>query len=93
MELGRRELSKPGIFGSAADILHAERTARTKLAERNRIAESRQAYTVPFASPPVLQPGGLTGAAPASFPRRRCSAGALRQRPPPRFAVADPTMT
>ena len=58
MELRRRELLKVGIFGSAAVLLPAERVARTKLAQANRIAESRlpQPFTVPFATPPVLTP-------------------------------------
>jgi spore coat protein A len=61
MELRRRELLKLGIFGSAAIMLPAERVARTKLAEANRIAESQlpQPFTVPFATPPVID---LTGA-------------------------------
>jgi hypothetical protein len=69
MELGRRDLPKVGIFGSAAVILPAERVARSMLAMADRIAESRllRPSTVPF----------------AGFPRRRCTARGLGQRPPP----------
>jgi spore coat protein A, manganese oxidase len=58
MELSRRDALKLGLFGSAALMLPAERVARTQLAIGNRLAESQlpQPFTVPFATPPVLQP-------------------------------------
>jgi len=58
MELSRRDLLKIGLFGSAALMLPAERVARTKLAEANRIDPSKlpRPFTVPFAAPPVLSP-------------------------------------
>jgi spore coat protein A len=58
MDLSRRDLMKVGLFGSAALMLPLERVARTELAVGNRLAQSQlpQPFTVPFATPPVLQP-------------------------------------
>jgi FtsP/CotA-like multicopper oxidase with cupredoxin domain len=58
MNLSRRDLLKVGLFSSAALMLPAERIARTQLALTNRIPESQlpAPFTVPFATPPVLQP-------------------------------------
>jgi spore coat protein A, manganese oxidase len=58
MELSRRDALKMGLFGTAALMLPAERVARTQLAVANRLPESQlpQPFTVPFATPPVLQP-------------------------------------
>jgi spore coat protein A, manganese oxidase len=58
MELSRRDLLKIGLFSSAALMLPAERIARTQLALKNRIPESRlpTPFTVPFQTPPVLVP-------------------------------------
>ncbi|MEA2317897.1 MAG: hypothetical protein QOD44_2086 [Solirubrobacteraceae bacterium] len=58
MELRRRELLKLGVFGSAALLLPMERVARTELALRDRMPASRlpKQFTVPFSTPPVLQP-------------------------------------
>jgi spore coat protein A, manganese oxidase len=58
MQISRRDMLKMGLFGSAALMLPAERVARTKLAVANRIAQSQlpAPFTVPFATPPVLQP-------------------------------------
>jgi hypothetical protein len=108
MELGRRDLPKVGIFGSAADILRAARVARTEPAVGNRIAESR--LPQPFASPPVRQPVRLDATsdchsleqkrhlarpwATLGFRRRRRRARTLGQRPPPSCALGGPpTMT
>jgi spore coat protein A, manganese oxidase len=58
MELSRRDILKLGVFGSAALMLPLERVARTELARSNRLATSQlpQPFTVPFVTPPVLQP-------------------------------------
>ena len=58
MELSRRDLLKVGLFSSAALMLPAERVARTQLAIQNRIPQSElpKPFTVPFATPEVLQP-------------------------------------
>jgi FtsP/CotA-like multicopper oxidase with cupredoxin domain len=57
-QLSRRELMKLGLFSSAALALPLERVARTQVALGNRIAESAlpQPFTIPFKTPPVLQP-------------------------------------
>ncbi len=62
MDLSRRDLLKVGLFSSAALILPAERIARTELAVKNRIPQSRlpQPFTVPFAKPEVLSPVAQT---------------------------------
>jgi spore coat protein A, manganese oxidase len=62
MHLSRRELLKVGLFGSAALALPAERVARTQLAIDNRIPQSAlpAPFTVPWATPPVLDPVGRT---------------------------------
>jgi spore coat protein A, manganese oxidase len=58
MELSRRDVLKIGAFGSAALALPLERVARTQLAIDNRIPASElpAPFSVPFATPPVLQP-------------------------------------
>ena len=58
MALNRRDLLKLGLFGSAALMLPAERIARTQLSLTNRIPQSQlpAPFTVPFATPPVLEP-------------------------------------
>jgi FtsP/CotA-like multicopper oxidase with cupredoxin domain len=58
MELRRRELMKLGLFGSAALALPAERVARTKLAQANRIAQSKlpPPFTVACPLPKVAKP-------------------------------------
>ena len=58
MQISRRDMLKMGLFGSAALMLPAERVARTTLAVANRIPQSQlpAPFTVPFATPPVLQP-------------------------------------
>jgi spore coat protein A len=62
MGLSRRDLLKLGLFSSAALMLPAERVARTELAVRNRMPQSAlpQPFTVPFATPEVLQPVART---------------------------------
>src|SRR4051812_10216192 len=78
--LRRRELLKIGLFGAAALMLPAERSARTELALNDRIAASRlpRPFTVPFAVPPVLTPvlsGADTGV--YSLTQRQASAEIL----------------
>jgi spore coat protein A, manganese oxidase len=60
LELRRRELMKLGLFGSAALLLPMERVARTELAIRNRMPQSRlpEPFTIPFVKPAVAQPVG-----------------------------------
>jgi FtsP/CotA-like multicopper oxidase with cupredoxin domain len=62
MELSRRDLLKLGLFSSAALMLPAERVARTQLALTNRMPQSQlpQPFTLPFRTPPVLQPDFAT---------------------------------
>ena len=62
MDLSRRDLVKLGLFSSAALMLPLERVARTQLAIDNRLPASRlpQPFTVPFATPPVLEPAFQT---------------------------------
>ena len=58
MGLNRRDVLKLGLFSSAALMLPAERLARAKLAVADRMPTSRlpKPFTVPFATPPVLEP-------------------------------------
>ena len=58
MGLNRRDVLKLGLFSSAALMLPAERLARAKLAVANRMPTSRlpKPFTVPFGTPPVLEP-------------------------------------
>ena len=58
MGLNRRDVLKLGLFTSAALMLPAERLARAKLAVADRMPTSRlpKPFTVPFATPPVLEP-------------------------------------
>ena len=64
MGLNRRDVLKLGLFSSAALMLPAERLARAKLAVADRMPTSRlpKPFTVPFATPPVLEPA-LRGSA------------------------------
>ena len=58
MGLNRRDVLKLGLFSSAALMLPAERLARAKLAVADRMPTSRlpKPFTVPFGTPPVLEP-------------------------------------